>query len=115
MEDEELTRLNNCCGDLVGLKRWEAFPVSLLIGKRAGEWVGVRELCLQSGLGGGDLPPDLFAAWLADPTGDDGYAVIIFYDEESMWTMAARYNRQRLLGGVSPGRESAVEQVSKNV
>ncbi len=97
MEDEELTRLNNLCADLVGLKRWEAFPVHLLIAQRVGEWVSVRKLCLQTGLDAGDVKPDLFAAWLSDPTGDEGYAVILFYDEESMWTMAARYNRQRVL------------------
>jgi hypothetical protein len=103
MEDEELTRLNNFCADLVSLKRWEAFPVHLLIGKRTGEWVRVREICLQAGLEAGDLEQGLFAAWLPDPVGEDGYAVILFYDEESMWTMAARYNRQRLLEGVLSG------------
>jgi hypothetical protein len=97
MEDEELTRLNNICADLVSLKRWEVFPHHLLIEKRAGEWVRVQELCLQAGLDSGDLKPDLFAAWLSDPAGDEEYAVVLFYDEESMWTMAARYNRQRLL------------------
>ncbi|MGH7223587.1 MAG: hypothetical protein ACRELF_10190 [Gemmataceae bacterium] len=92
--------MNNICADLVSLKRLEAFPVHLLTAKRPGEWVPVRELCLQAGLDAEDLRPDLFAAWLAEPTGDEGYAVILFYEEESMWTMAARYNRQRLLEGV---------------
>jgi hypothetical protein len=100
MEDEELTHLNNICADLVSLKRWEAFPIHLLIGKRTAEWVRVRELCLQAGLVVEDLKADLFAAWLPDPTGEEGYAVILFYDEESMWSMAARYNRQRLLEGL---------------
>lgn len=100
MEDEEVTKMNNFCADLVSLKRWEAFPVHLLAEKR-GEWVGVRELCLQVGLDAEDLKPDLFAAWLAAPTGDEGYAVILFYDEETMWTLAACYNRQRLGEGVS--------------
>jgi hypothetical protein len=57
-----------------------------------------------------DLKPDLFAAWLADPLGDDGYAVILFYEEESLWTMAARYNRQRLLEGVFPDKERVSEK-----
>ncbi len=112
MEDEELTHLNNCCADLVSLKQWEAFPVHLLISKGTGEWVRVRELCLHAGLDVGNLKNDLFAAWLPDPTGDEGYATIIFYDEESMWTMVAHYNRQRLLEGVLPGRERQTGQVS---
>jgi hypothetical protein len=108
MEDEEFTHLNNCCADLVSLKAREAFPYHLLIGKRTGEWVRVRDLCLQAGLGALDLKPDLFAAWLADPSGEEGYAVILFYDEESMWTMAARYNRQRLLESGLAGKEQPV-------
>jgi hypothetical protein len=100
MEDEELAHLNNFCADLVGLKQWEAFPVHLLRDKRTAEWIRVRELCLQNGLDVGDLKLDLFAAWLPEPTGDEDYALILFYDEESMWTMAARYNRQRLREGV---------------
>ncbi len=96
IEDEELTCLSNSCADLVTLKTREAFPVHLLTGNRAGEWIRVQQLCLQAGLDAGDVKPDLFASWLADPAGDEDYALIIFYDEESMWTMAARYNRQRV-------------------
>lgn len=103
MEDEELTHLNNLCADLVSLKRWEAFPLNLLIGKHEAEWVRVRDLCHQCGLEVEELKPDLFAAWLPDTAGDEGYAVVLFYDEESMWTMAARYNRQRLLQNVPWG------------
>lgn len=105
MEDEELTHLNNLCADLVSLKRWEAFPLLLLTSKREAEWVRVRDLCLQACGDSGDLKPDLYAAWLADTAGDEGYVVILFYDEESMWTMAARYNRQRLLAA-APGHET---------
>lgn len=103
MEEEELIRLNNFCADLVSLKRWEAFPLTLLIGKCKAEWVRVRDLCLQCGLEAEELRPDLFATWLPDTAGDEGYALILFYDEESMWTMAARCNRQRLLQDVPWG------------
>jgi hypothetical protein len=97
MEDEDL---NNLCADLVSLKRWESFPVHLLNDKRAAEWVRVQELCLQAGLNVEGLKLDLFAAWLPDPTGDERYALIFFYDEESMRSMAARCNRQRFLEAV---------------
>ena len=112
MEDEELTRLNNLCADLVSEKRWEAFPVHLLVGKRPAEWVRVRDLCLQAKLEPGELDLNPVATWLPDPAGDEGYALIVFYDEESMWTLAARYNRQRLLAGVLPGLEGQAEHIS---
>jgi hypothetical protein len=101
------SHLSNLCTDLVSMKRWEAFPVHLLIGKQPAEWVRVREVCLEIGLDVGGLKAELFAAWLPDPTGDARYAVILFYDEESLWTMAARYNRQRLLE-----RESRIETLN---
>jgi hypothetical protein len=115
MEDEDLNQLSNWCSDLLTLKQREAFPAHLLIGKRSAEWVQVRELCHETGLGVPDAKPDLYAAWLPDPAGDDGYAVIIFYDEETMWTMAARYNRRRLLEGVLPATERAAEKLSNTV
>ncbi len=111
MDDEDLTHLNNVCADLVSLKRWEAFPAHLLIGKRTAEWVRVGELCVQAGLDVGNLKPDLFAAWLPDPAGDARYAVIVFYDEESLWSMAASYNRQRLLEGVLAGVQRHADAV----
>ena len=99
MQDEEIA-LFNACADLVSLKKWEAFPLHLLGSWRAGEWIGVREVCLQISVAVGDLAPDLFAAWLPDPKGHDGYAVILFYEDESKWSMAAHYNR----GRPPPGR-----------
>ncbi len=101
MQDEEVV-LFNACADLVTLKKCEAFPLRLLGGKRPGDWVGVRQLCQQLGLAADDLTPELFAAWLPDPKADDGYVVILFYDDESKWSMAAHYNRGRLLGGPAP-------------
>lgn len=115
MDDEDLTHLNNFCADLVGSKRWEAFPIHLLIDKRAAEWVRVRDVCLQLGIPHGDPKLDPFAVWVPDPTGDEEYALILFYDEESMWSMTARYNRQRLLESVprvagDTGKRPASEQ-----
>jgi hypothetical protein len=97
MEDEEIALLNGCT-DLVSLRKCEAFSLRLLQGKRPGELVRIRELCLQAGVAAGELKPELFAAWLADPTAVEAYAVILFYDDESKWSMAAQYNRRRLIG-----------------
>ncbi len=97
MQGDEIT-LFNACTDLVSLKKSEAFPLRLLSGKRPGEWVGAREFCQHVGVPAGDLAPELFATWLPDPKAHDGYVVILFYDDESKWSMAAQYNRVRLMG-----------------
>jgi hypothetical protein len=97
MQDDEIT-LFNTCTDLVTLKKFEAFPEHLLGNRRPGEWTGVGELCRQIGVAAGDLSPSVFAVWLPDPTAHDGYVVILFYDDDSKWTLAAHYNRARLLG-----------------
>lgn len=101
MPDEEVALVNTCT-DLVSLQKLEPFPLHLLGSKRPGEWIGVRECCLQLGVAPGDLRLDLFATWLPDPKGNDAYVVILFYEDESKWSMAAHYNRRRLLGAASP-------------
>ncbi len=95
MQDDEIA-LINACTDLVSLKRAEAFPIHLFGSKRPGEWVSVSEFCVKIGVATGDLSPDLFATWLPDPLAHDGYAVVMFYDDQSKWSMAAHYNRGRL-------------------
>ncbi len=96
MEAAEIT-LCNACADLMSLKEAEAFPLFLLRDKRAGEWIGVRDLCEQVGATPTNLPKSVFAAWLPDPVANDAYAVVMFYDDESQWSMAAHFNRERLL------------------
>ena len=103
MQDEEITLLN-ACTDLISLKKWEAFPQRLLGDKRPGEWIGAREFCQQIGIAADDLTAELFATWLPDPMAHDGYVVILFYDNESKWSMAAHYNRIRLVGGALPNQ-----------
>ncbi len=103
MQDDEIT-LYNACADLVTLAKKEAFPRYLLGSKRPGEWIGVGALCSQVGITPGDLGSDVFVTWLPDPTAHEAYAVIMFYEHESKWTMAAHYHRGRLLGGASPSQ-----------
>lgn len=95
MEDDEIV-LHNACADLVTEKKNEAFLSALLCSQRLGEWVAVRELCQRVGVGVDCLTPDLFAAWLPDPKSREGYVVIVFYDDESLWSLAALYNRSTL-------------------
>jgi hypothetical protein len=109
MQDDEETVLCNICTDLVSLRKNEPFLRQLLGSKPPGEWVPLREFCTQAGLGVGEIKPDLFATWLPDPLADDAYAVVMFYDDESKWSMAAHYNRGRLL------RDASLEQPSGNV
>jgi hypothetical protein len=103
MHDDEIN-LCNACTDLVSLRTSEAFPRQLLENKRPGEWIGVRAFCEQIGIAPGDVKPELFATWLPDPTAQDGYAVVLFYDDESKWSMAAHYNRGRLLDSARPNQ-----------
>lgn len=99
-EDDEII-LCNTCTHLVALKKTEAFPLRLLETKRPGDWTSVREFCLQIGVTAANVTPDLYVAWLPDPKGHAEYAVILFYDDESKWSMAAHYNRARLVGHAS--------------
>lgn len=103
MQDDEVA-LFNACTDLVSLRKNEAFPLRLLGSKRPGEWICVREFCLQISIAPGNLRPECFATWLPDPMAHEAYVVIMFYDDESKWSMAAHYNRGRLLDGVSPSQ-----------
>lgn len=100
MQDDEIS-LFNTCTDLVSLEKREDFPLHLLQDKQPGEWVCVREFALQIGVDPGDSTPELFANWFPDPMSHADYVVILFYDDESKWSMAAHYNRARLLGGGS--------------
>ena len=124
MQDDEIT-LCNTCTDLVSLRKTEAFPLYLLKNKGPGEWVSVQNACIQIGVAVGDLKPELFVTWLPDPMALDAYAVIVFYDDESKWSMAAHYHRARLLGAgpssqafqptgvvISAASRSASEQVT---
>jgi hypothetical protein len=106
MQDDEITLLN-ACSNLVTLRKSEAFVRHLLTSRTAGEWIGVRECCVQTGVACGELAGELFVTWLADPMGQDGYVVILFYESESKWSMAAHYNRSRLLARISHHRTCA--------
>ena len=102
MEDEPVVLLNNACADLVGLESYEAFPIHLLAGK-PGDWIKVREWCARVGIDPGNLTEDVVATWLPDPGSNEAYALIVFYDQDSMWTMAAHYNRGRVQGVAAAG------------
>jgi hypothetical protein len=113
MENEEIIPLN-ACTDLVALKRNEAFPFHLLSDHRAGEWVNVRDLCRQAGVNGAEVRPNLFAAWLADPLGNAGYAVVLFYDDLSKWSLTAHYNKQRSIETAGQNRVESSVQVGQS-
>jgi hypothetical protein len=99
--DEDETKLMNACADLVASRNNEAFPLLLLTKEQAGEWIPLSDFCSQIGLTAEALQPSVFATWLPDPMGNGDYVIIMFYDEESQWSMAAQYNRSRLLGGMA--------------
>ena len=96
MHDEEIALLN-ACTNLVTSRKAEAFPSNLFQTKGPGDWVSISDLCARIGIPSGDLTPKVFATWLPDPMSNEDYAVILFYDDESKWSLAAHYNRARLL------------------
>jgi hypothetical protein len=96
MYDENNSQIG-LCTDLVALKATEAFPRSLLTHHKIGEWVQVKRLCHEVGIDFVGMKDELVAAWLADPTGDRGFVVIIFFDNDSKESLAAHYNSGRLL------------------
>jgi hypothetical protein len=69
--------------------------------QRPGEWICLREFCLKIGIAACERKPKLFATWLPDPLAEDAFVVIFFLDDDSKWSMAAHYNRARLLGAGS--------------
>lgn len=95
--DSEPDRLSNLCTDLVSLRRLEPSLLCLFQCKQAGEWTPVGELYDSAGGSPESIKSELVAAWLPDPSGDRGYAVIVFYDDETKWSFAAHYNKDRLL------------------
>lgn len=70
-----------------------------------GEWVLVSGLCNEVEVG---APPsrgpgaDLAVVWLDEPSGLDGYATIVFFSAKELWSTAAIYNRDWLLGQRTP-------------
>jgi hypothetical protein len=94
MDEEDI--LNNHCADLVSLAKLEPALVYLLGERPPGAWSAVRELYARAGQPNEAIKADLVAAWLSPPNGDADGAVILFYDEESLWSMTAWYNVGRL-------------------
>jgi hypothetical protein len=100
--DDETDRLSNLCTDLVSLRRYEPALVYLLRDRPAGSWVPVRELYAHAGQIAAPVKPQLVAAWLPSPGDDSGYAVILFLDDDTKWSLTADYNVARLLNQQEP-------------
>ena len=94
--DDEADRLSNLCTDLVSLRRLEPSLVSLFRERRAGEWAAVEDLYRRSGGPDDPVKATLYAAWLPSADGDPDYAVVVFHDNDTKWSMTAEYNVARL-------------------
>ena len=109
MDDERLTKdewddLSNLCGDLVALRRLEPGLTYQLRDTPPGAWLKVRELYRRAGEENASIKEPMSVAWLPYPDEPD-FAVILFHDDETGWSMTADYNVGRLLG---PGRLPAL-------
>ena len=89
--------LENLCSDLMSSRTFEAFPIELLQSSKS-KWSSTVELSESIGIDlhlDRDIISDLYVVWLDHPTGDSDYALIVFYDFETKWTMGAEFNRSR--------------------
>lgn len=89
--------MSNVCTDLVSLRRMEPAISHLLRDHPAGVWVPVADLYAQTEVSSPTVSGELQAAWLPAPQ-NANYAVIVFFDDESKWSMTAEYDAMRLLG-----------------
>lgn len=87
---DELDHLSNLCADVVSEKRHEPLLLNLFRDTPAGEWVPLRDLA-----GSGEYPVTLAASWVRTP--DAEYAMVLFFDSETLWSMHADYNLSRLV------------------
>lgn len=101
-ENEELSEY---CMNLVAQRATQGFPMRLFDSIKRGEWASVNEICRVAGIEGIASAPDLVATWLAEPSGDPSFSVILFFDAESLLTFAAVYNKERLYDNESRSSE----------
>jgi hypothetical protein len=94
--DDEADTLGNLCMDLVSLRRSEPALVHLFRDTLPGAWVPVRELYERAGLAAEPIKAQLVAAWLPSPC-DPDYAVIVFFDDETKWSLTAECHAARLI------------------
>ena len=90
------------CMDLVTIKNLEPFLLNLFKHHPMGKWCRVRETCEELGIHASAVKPDVVTVWLDDPFGDEGYAVIMFFDDDTKQSFAANYNKRRLLDADQP-------------
>jgi hypothetical protein len=100
MELEDI--LCNQCADLVTHAKFEPALIHLFQHRRAGEWIPVVELYRIAGAATDEIKPEVAATWLTSPSGQPGYAVVYFCDDELQWTLTAYYNVDRLLQSATP-------------
>jgi hypothetical protein len=95
MDEEDV--VNNQCADLVAERRFEPALRHLFTSKPVGEWVRVAELYRLAGQDAAAVKPTVVAAWLPAPD-DAENAVVVFHDPDTLWSMTAWYNVERLMG-----------------
>jgi hypothetical protein len=89
--DDELDRISNLCLELVSERKHESMLLRLFRDRPAGLWVPLAELDLPRD----DYPVSLKVSWVNTP--DPKYAIVLFFDSETLWSMHADYNLSRLL------------------
>jgi len=83
-------RLSNLCADVVSERRWEPALLRLFHDTPSAEWRPLRELTDAD-----EYPATLAASWVSTPDAD--FAIVLFFDSETLWSMHADYNLARLV------------------
>ena len=100
--DDELDTLSNFCTDLVSVRKWEPLLLRLFQNYEAGKWVSVTKLVAEAGFHAGAVPlQTLSVSWMRTP--NPNYRILTFLETDSMWSMHADYNFERL-------RQAAVQR-----
>ena len=86
--------------DLVSLRRREAWLLQVLAGPK-GAWHDVDQVARSLALAPPQLPFDepgaLWLSWLDAPEAQPGFCLVLAYDDRTLWSKVALFNRALLL------------------
>ena len=92
-EEDELTcHLELLSGAVLSEQKYEPMLEQLFSQVSAGEWMSLEDALPT------DFHEDIFVAWLNLPDQTErAFRLVLFFHEDSGWSMTANYNAERLL------------------
>jgi hypothetical protein len=83
------------CTALLTKARFDPAMAALVRDRAAGAWVGVDTLYRAIEPPPVPISEELRVVWLAAPDGDPSYALVVFYESSTLWSLTAIYNTGR--------------------